>query len=132
MDTIVDNQRIMLKRKIGVFYKDHVMDHEDGPCPIKNVLAASLDKWSLFIMFNLGYFGTMRFNHLKSRVDGVSARMLSSTLKKLEVNHIVTRTVYAEVPPRVEYNLTDFGKALTDRVIDLSQWYLEAYPGSGK
>ena len=129
METIVDNQTITLKKKIGIFYKEHVMWYQDMPCPIKNVLAESLDKWSLFILYNLGYSGTMRFNKLKSRIDGISSRMLSATLKKLEANRIVSRVVYAEVPPRVEYSLTEFGKELTDRVIDLSQWYLEHSPG---
>ena len=128
MNTIVDNQEVTLKKKIGVFYKDHVMSYDEQPCPIKNILADSLDKWSLFIMYNLGYFGVLRFNQLKNRIDGISSRMLSSTLKKLEANHIVIRTVYAEVPPRVEYQLSDFGEKLTYRVIDLSQWYLQEYP----
>ena len=127
METIVDNQTLILKRKIGVFYKEHVVGYQSQPCPIKNILADSLDKWSLFIMYNLGYFGTLRFNQLKNRIEGISSRMLSSTLKKLEANQIVSRTVYAEVPPRVEYALTDFGQEFTDRVIDLSEWYLKEY-----
>lgn len=132
METIVDNQGLTLKKKIRGFFMDHIVQYEDQPCPIKNVLASSLDKWSLFIMYNLGYFDTLRFNQLKSKINGISSRMLSATLKKLEANHIVHRQVYPEVPPRVEYKLTPFGKDLTDRVIDLSQWYLEEYPKLGK
>jgi DNA-binding HxlR family transcriptional regulator len=100
-------------------------------CPIRDVLANSLDKWSLFVLYNLGYNQVMRFNELKKRIDGISSRMLSTTLKKLEANDMITRMAYAEVPPRVEYRLTDFGKDFADRIIDLSQWYLESYERKG-
>ncbi len=127
MGTIADNQAIALKEKIKIFFANTIKQKESTFCPIKDMLAASLDKWSLFVIYNLGYHKLMRFNALKFRIDGISSRMLSITLKKLEKNGLVDRFVYAEVPPRVEYKLTDFGSAFADKLIDMSQWYVEHY-----
>ncbi len=125
--TIADNQELILKEKIKVFFAKTLKYDSQDFCPIRDVLANSLDKWSLFVLYNLGYNQVMRFNELKKRIDGISSRMLSTTLKKLEANGMITRMAYAEVPPRVEYRLTDFGKDFADRIIDLSQWYLDNY-----
>ena len=125
--TIVDNQELIVKDKIKVFFAKTLKYDNQDFCPIRDVLANSLDKWSLFVLYNLGYNEVMRFNELKKRIDGISSRMLSTTLKKLESNNMVSRVAYAEVPPRVEYRLTDFGKDFADRIIDLSQWYLDNY-----
>jgi len=83
------------------------------------------DKWSLFVIYNLGYYEVLRFTELKSNIRSISSRMLSVTLKKLEANQIIKRKVYAEVPPRVEYELTAFGKQLAEKTIDINQWYLD-------
>lgn len=126
-NTIADNQSLRLKEKVKDFYLTHM--HPKGvECPIKNILATNLDKWGLLIIYNLSYYQVMRFNQLKKKVDGVSSRMLSITLKKLEKNGVVKRTIFPEVPPRVEYELTPFGKEFSTRVIDMSQWFLESYP----
>ncbi|MFT6810661.1 MAG: DNA-binding HxlR family transcriptional regulator [Saprospiraceae bacterium] len=129
--TIADNQELILKEKIKIFFSSTRQYNSQEFCPIRDVLANSLDKWSLFVLYNLGYNQVMRFNELKKRIDGISSRMLSTTLKKLEANDMITRMAYAEVPPRVEYRLTDFGKDFADRIIDLSQWYLESYERKG-
>lgn len=123
--TNVDNQPLMLKEKIKVFFKKSVAMRKIDLCPVKNILATSLDKWSLFVLYNLGYNQTMRFNELKNRIDKISSRMLSLTLKRLEQNNLIMRKVYAEVPPRVEYSLTPLGQGFTDKVIDLSQWFID-------
>ena len=128
MITNTDNQDVVLKNKIKHFFTHTVDIKTNEFCPIRDLFSASLDKWSLFILFNLGYYQIMRFNELKHRIDGISPRMLSVTLKKLEQNNILNRKVYPEVPPRVEYSLTDFGSAFADKLIDLSNWYLEQYP----
>jgi len=125
--TIADNQELILKEKIKEFFiKSGRMNTTDF-CPIRDVLSKSLDQWSLFVIYNLGYNKVMRFNELKKRIDGISSRMLSTTLKKLEGNNMISRIAYAEVPPRVEYRLTSLGKDFADKIIDLSQWYLENY-----
>jgi len=91
----------------------------------QEVTAPSVDKWSLFIIFNLGYKKTLRFNQLKRRIEGISSRMLSITLKKLEKSLIVRREIYAEVPPRVEYELTEFGQGFSMKMMDLTKWFVE-------
>lgn len=130
-DTLVDNQAFTLKNKIKLFFTKTIKWGETEHCPVKDMLAGSLDKWSLFILYNLGYHEVMRFNQLKHRIDGISSRMLSHTLKRLETNGLVSRKVYPEVPPRVEYRLTDFGVGFSEKLIDLSQWYLEHHAGAG-
>ena len=75
-------------------------------------------------MYNLGYYEVMRFNELKSKINGISSRMLSVTLKRLEEFGMVTRTIYPEVPPRVEYSLTEFGQKWSSKLIDLAMWFL--------
>ena len=124
--TIIDNQGLVLREKIKNFFVDIMPKNALDPCPIRDMLAPSLDKWSLFIIFNLGYNDIMRFNDLKRKIDGISARMLSTTLKKLESSDLIVRTVYAEVPPRVEYRLTELGKGFADKLIDMSDWFIRA------
>lgn len=115
--------RKKLKKKIEIFYaatKDCL--HEKGECPIKDVLAPTVDKWSLFCMYNLAYVDVMRFNVLKKRIPGISSRMLSVTLKKLEHAKLIDRKIYPEVPPRVEYSITKFGKEYAEKLLDLNLW----------
>ena len=69
----------------------------------------------------------MRFNELKKNIRGISGRMLSVNLKKLEGHGVIERKVFAEVPPRVEYRLTDFGLELADKTVDMNQWLLEEF-----
>jgi DNA-binding HxlR family transcriptional regulator len=79
------------------------------------------DKWSVMVV---GYLArkTMRFNELRHAIGGISQRMLTLTLRNLERDGLVTRTVYPEIPPRVEYALTDLGRTLTDPLDALWQW----------
>lgn len=115
-----------LKKKIELFYtvsKDCL--HEKGECPIKDVLAPTVDKWSLFCMYNLAYVELMRFNELKKRIPGISSRMLSVTLKKLEYAKLIDRKIYPEVPPRVEYRITKFGRAYAEKLLDLNLWLFD-------
>ena len=79
------------------------------------------DKWSVMVV---GYLTrkTMRFNELRNAIGGISQRMLTLTLRNLERDGLVTRTVYPEIPPRVEYALTDLGRTLTDPLDALWNW----------
>lgn len=79
------------------------------------------DKWSLLVIVILSY-GPQRFTGLKYGVVGISQRMLTLTLRKLERDGIVQRTVFPEVPPRVEYQLTPMGQTLIDPVMALADW----------
>lgn len=123
--TIADNQDLNLKNKIEIFFKNSMASRKDkGVCVVKDIMSVVTDKWSLFVIYNLGYYQTLRFSELKKNIRGISSRMLSVTLKKLENHQVITRKVYAEVPPRVEYTLTPFGKELADRAVDLNSWFL--------
>ena len=82
------------------------------------------DKWSVMIV---GYLTrkTMRFNELRHAIGGISQRMLTLTLRNLERDGLVTRTVYPEIPPRVEYQLTELGRTLTEPLDALWNWAAE-------
>lgn len=95
--------------------------HNTEDCPIRNVVAQIGDKWSVLILFAL-VDGADRFNSLKSRVVGISQRMLTQTLRDLEREGYVTRTVYPEVPVKVEYELTSMGKDLVKPLYQLVNW----------
>ena len=88
---------------------------------VSPVLARVGDKWSMFIVMLLGD-GPVRFNELKRRVDGISQRMLSLTLRNLEREGLVSRTVTPSVPVRVDYALTDLGRSLAVPVTQLGDW----------
>jgi DNA-binding HxlR family transcriptional regulator len=102
-------------------------DDEDGR-RIRGVLDRVGDKWSMLIIVRLREGGTMRFGQLGRTVGGISQRMLTLTLRHLERDGLIVRTTYDEVPPRVEYALTELGRTLTDPVIALARWALENYP----
>lgn len=80
------------------------------------------DKWSVYVIHVLGDSGTLRFNEMKNRVDGISQRMLTVTLRGMERDGLISRTIYPEVPPRVEYALTELGKTLRQLVRGLVKW----------
>lgn len=92
-----------------------------GRCRVREILDRVGDKWSLFVIFQLGD-GPQRFTALKRSVDGISQRMLTVTLRGLERDGIVTRTMYPVMPPRVDYELTKMGRALLDSVGSLMSW----------
>lgn len=93
----------------------------DESCPIRNVVAHIGDKWSMLLVFSL-VDGPDRFNSLKSRVEGISQRMLTQTLRDLERDGYVLRTVYPQVPVKVEYELTELGKGLASKAWGLVSW----------
>ena len=92
---------------------------------MSDVLNRIGDKWSVMVVGMLGRNGTLRFNELKRLINGVSQRMLTLTLRNLERDGLVTRTIYPEVPPRVEYGLTELGKTLQGPISELWNWSAE-------
>lgn len=96
--------------------------HRDGICPIRDVLSRLGDKWSLLVLVSLQTNGVMRFGDLQRSIGDVSQRMLTVTLRTLEADGIVERKVYAEVPPRVEYDLTERGGSLLPHIFGLVEW----------
>jgi DNA-binding HxlR family transcriptional regulator len=93
----------------------------DQPCPIRDVLDRIGDQWSLLVLEAL-QGGVLRFNELNRRIDDISKQMLSRTLKRLEEDGFIRRTLYAEVPPRVEYELTNLGRSFLVPMQLLVQW----------
>lgn len=91
-------------------------------CPIRNVLARICDKWSLLVIHTLSSEGCMRFSSLRKLIPDISQKVLTSTLRTLEADGYVSRTVYAEVPPRVEYALTERAMSLLPIVYSLTDW----------
>ena len=91
---------------------------------VSSVLARVGDKWSVLIIMLLGD-GPRRFNEIKRMVGGISQRMLTLTLRGLERDGLVTRTVFATIPPRVDYELTDLGRSLCEPVAALGHWARE-------
>ena len=104
---------------------------ESENCPIRNVLHRFGDKWSLLILyklsddFSLSENDKMRFTKLHKSIDGISQKMLTTTLKTLEADGLVLRKVFPEIPPRVEYSLTELGCSLVPLISDLSNWAFE-------
>lgn len=98
-------------------------------CPIRNVISRFGDKWSMLVLFLLSRSetGVMRFNEIRRFMTDCSQKMLSQTLKNLEQSHLVHRQVFPEVPPRVEYSLTDTGKSLMPVITDLIEWGKEHF-----
>lgn len=99
--------------------------HPVEDCPIRSVLGRLGDKWSLLVVVALHANGTMRFRDLHRAIEDISQRMLTVTLRSLEADGLVGRTVYAEVPPRVEYRLTPMGESLMPHIQGLVGWALE-------
>lgn len=97
---------------------DSLFDH---PCPIRDVLDHIGDQWSFLVLEALAE-RTLRFNELSREVGDISKQMLSRTLKRLEMDGFVHRTLYPEVPPRVEYRLTDMGQGFLLPMQALVQW----------
>jgi len=91
-------------------------------CPIRLVLDRIADKWTVMMMSLLSDGAPHRFNELRRNVEGISQKMLTQTLRDLERDGLVVRTVYAEVPPRVEYALTPLGVTLCGPIAALGEW----------
>ncbi|HEX5365390.1 MAG TPA: helix-turn-helix domain-containing protein [Acidimicrobiales bacterium] len=92
-----------------------------GDCPVRDVLDRVGDKWSVLVLHLLSA-RTRRFTELRRQIDGISQRMLTVTLRGLERDGLVSRTVHPVVPPRVDYALTDLGRSLAETINDLVSW----------
>lgn len=96
-------------------------------CPVRNILARLCDKWALLVIYILDRSGkeSMRFKELKQQMPDISQRMLTMTLRTLEEDGYVTRTIFSEIPPRVEYALTDRTKSLMPILDNLLKWSVD-------
>ena len=113
-------------------YKDFLnkldIEHPLPVCPIKDVLAIMMDKWIMLIILFLGKYGKMRFAELRRNVHGISPKMLTKSLRLLERDGHVTRSVFPEVPIRVEYELTKQGEDFLYKVADMADWIMPYMP----
>ena len=98
-------------------------------CPIRNVLSRIGDKWSMLVLFTLEDTSCQRFKQLQRNIPDISQKMLTATLKTLEADGLVKREAYAEVPPRVEYSLSDKGRSLIPLINNLLTWASENMDG---
>ncbi|OFY64437.1 MAG: transcriptional regulator [Bacteroidetes bacterium RBG_13_43_22] len=98
------------------------LDLQFPKCPIRNVLGRFADKWSLLILCNLDAKSKKRYTELKNAIPDISQKMLTVTLKQLQNDHLLKRKAYAEIPPRVEYSLTEMGKSLMPVIRMMIEW----------
>lgn len=94
-------------------------------CPSRDVLDRVGDKWTVLVLGELADAGTRRYTMLRRRLSGISEKMLTQTLRALERDGLVRRTVHPTVPPQVEYELTDLGRTLREPLAALKQWSIE-------
>lgn len=125
--TIVDNQRSMMEKKI----KKSEWDITN--CPVRTVLDRFGDKWSILVLLILGEKQKLRFNEINKEVGSdISQKMLTVTLRKLEADGFIFRTIYPEIPPKVEYEITNLGKSLVPHVDNLAKWAVSNMPAIKK
>lgn len=91
-------------------------------CPVRNIIARFGNKWAFLTVLVIGEQGVVRFNELCRLIPDVSSRVLSSTLRTLEADGFIDRKVYAVVPPKVEYRLTETGESLLPLIRQLTEW----------
>ena len=91
-------------------------------CPVRNIVARFGNKWALLVILVLSENEPIRYNELGRKIPDISSRVLSNTLRILEADGLVNRRFFQEVPPRVEYSLTETGRSLVPIIIKLTEW----------
>ena len=106
-------------------FRDIIVDPHYHDCPIRNILARISDRWSMLVMYTLsGKQEAMRYSEIQAAIPDISQKMLTVTLKNLEADGLVRREAFAEIPPRVEYSITERGKSLMPHINSLIDWAL--------
>jgi DNA-binding HxlR family transcriptional regulator len=101
------------------------MENHSGPvclCPLEGIINVIGKKWAILVISIIGYHEKIRFNDIMQYLNGISPRTLSDVLKDLQEENLISREAFSEIPPRVEYSLTDDGEKLCDAVLPLIQW----------
>jgi len=102
-----------------------MLTKEEMPvCPVATTVSLIGSKWKLLILRNL-LAGPWRFNELKKNLEGISQKVLTDSLRSMEKDGLITRTVYAEVPPRVEYALSELGESMRPIIRAMEAWGIE-------
>ncbi|GHT35238.1 transcriptional regulator [Bacteroidia bacterium] len=104
----------------------HVID--SNLCPVRDIIGRLGDKWSLLVLITLQANGIMRFSDINRSIGDISQRMLTVTLRSLEADGLINRRIYPEVPPRVEYSLTECGLELIPHIQTLVNWAIDNMP----
>jgi DNA-binding HxlR family transcriptional regulator len=127
-ETVTDNQTVVVQKKLKKIFGH--LDPKNPPeiCPIRDILSPVTDKWSILIVLYLGGYNTLRFNQLKTMLYGVSSKSLTERLKHLLKDGYILRTMFSEVPIRVEYQLTEFGYNYLNKLIDITEWISLSMP----
>lgn len=102
--------------------------NEDGLCPMPNIAKLIGGKWKLIILQILIFRGMQRFNTLRRKIEGITQTMLTKQLRALEEDGLVERTIYAEIPPRVEYRATKRAHELQDMFLAMHAWWVKENP----
>ena len=103
-------------------YKRIAADSSGLHCPVRKTLALLQGKWTLYVIFELSKVETIRFGELKKKLPGITNTMLTSTLRSLEEHKLVLRVQYNEIPPHVEYSLSEAGKELYTVFVEMGRW----------
>lgn len=112
-NTIIDNQYINTKKNI-IF--------DENSCPVTATMKVLGGKWKSILINAIYFTSPARFGELKRSVVGITQSMLTTQLRELEDDGIITRKIYAEIPPRVEYTLTEFGLTLSPIILSMAEW----------
>lgn len=96
-------------------------------CPVRNIVARFSGKWAMLVLCILSENEATRFNAIAKAIPDISPKVLTDTLKNLENDKLIRREVFAEIPPRVEYSLTDLGKSLMPHIENLLKWAIENF-----
>ena len=105
--------------------RDIIVDSHFPDCPIRNILSRISDRWSMLILYTLdGKDTAMRYSDILAAIPDISQKMLTVALRNLEADGLVLRQAYAEIPPRVEYSITERGKSLMPHINSLIEWAL--------
>lgn len=96
-------------------------------CPVRNVISRFSGKWSMLVLCVLAENEATRFNAIGKAIPDISPKVLSDTLKNLEADGLISRKLYAEIPPRVEYSLTDLGRSLMPLLNQLISWAVQNF-----
>ena len=106
--------------------RDIIVDPHFPDCPIRNILTRISDRWSMLILLTLnGKQEPMRYSDILAAIPDISQKMLTVALKNLEADGLVERHAFAEIPPRVEYNITERAKTLMPHINSLIEWALD-------
>ena len=100
---------------------------QTASCPVRNVISRFSGKWSMLVICVLAENEATRFAEIGRALPDISAKVLSDTLKGLESDGLISRKIYAEIPPRVEYSLTDLGRSLLPHLYALISWGAENF-----